>query len=258
MKPGLETLRSLPLLADLPVKDLAALDHSADLVRFGPDETLFQAGDLLGELNYLLIGQIGAMAPGSTGNDTFVDIILPIRPVCLPAALLGLPAPVGAYTLTSGRLITFPADRLREMIHRGPGLARSFLDGALREAQEQAQDIRSLKLQSSPQRLAAYLLGLITDPNETPARIVLPLEKQRLAAKIGCAEENLTRAFAALRSIGVVTERSVVIARDVPALRAFASASGWRKIIPDVTRSARKPAVGGGVVRGRGRPRLHD
>ena len=53
MKPGLETLRSLPLFADLPVKDLAALDHSADLVRFGPDETLFQAGDLLGELNYL-------------------------------------------------------------------------------------------------------------------------------------------------------------------------------------------------------------
>ena len=110
----------------------------------------------------------------------------------------------------------------------------------------------SLKLQSSPQRLAAYLLGLITDPNESPARIVLPLAKQRLAAKIGCAEENLTRAFAALRSIGVVTERSVVIARDVPALRAFASASGWRRIIPP------KHAVRGGVVRGVGRPRLHN
>ena len=48
MKPGLETLRSLPLLADLPAKDLAALHHSADLVRFGPDETLFEAGALLG------------------------------------------------------------------------------------------------------------------------------------------------------------------------------------------------------------------
>jgi CRP/FNR family transcriptional regulator, transcriptional activator FtrB len=142
--------------------------------------------------------------------------------------------------------------KLRQSVEGRAGLARSFLGGALREAQEQAQDIRSLKLQSSPQRLAAYLLGLITDPNESPARIVLPFEKRRLAARVGCAEENLARAFAALRSIGVVTERSVVIARDVPALRAFASASGWRRIIP------RKHAVRGGVVRGVGRPRLHD
>jgi CRP-like cAMP-binding protein len=122
--------------------------------------------------------------------------------------------------------------KLRQSVEGRAGLARSFLGGALREAQEQAQDIRSLKLQSSPQRLAAYLLGLITDPNESPARIVLPFERRLLAAKVGCAEENVTRAFAALRSIGVVTERSVVIARDVPALKAFASASGWRRTIP--------------------------
>lgn len=229
MKPGLETLRSLPLLAGLPVKYLAALDHSADLVRFGPDETLFQAGDLLGELSYLLIGQIGAMGPQSTDDSTLVDVMLPVRPLCLPSVLLGLPAPVGAYTLTAGRLITLPAYRLREMIRSSPGLARSFLDSALQEAHEQAQDIRSLKLQSSSQRLAAYLFGLIKDPNESPARIVLPFEKRRLAAKIGCKQENLSRAFAALRQIGVVTQGSVVIARDVPALRLFADASGWQK-----------------------------
>jgi CRP-like cAMP-binding protein len=230
MKPGLEALRSLPLLADLPAKDLAALDHSADLVRFGPDETLFEAGNQLSELNYLLIGQIGATGPQSADDNTLVDILLPVRPLCLPAVLLGLPAPVGAYTLTAGRLITLPAYRLQEMIRSNPGLARSFLDGALQEAHEQAQDIRSLKLQSSPQRLAAYLLGLIKDPNESPARFVLPFEKRRLAAKIGCKEENLSRAFAALRKMGVVTQRSTVIARDVPALRAFAQASGRRPI----------------------------
>ena len=229
MKPGLETLRSLPLFADLSAKDLTDLDRAADLVRFGPDETLFEAGDQLSELNYLLIGQIGATGPQSADDNTLVDVMLPVRPLCLPAVLLGLPAPVGAYTLTAGRLITFPACGLREMVHRSPGLARSFLDGALREVHEQAQDIRSLKLQSSSQRLAAYLLGLIMDPNESPARIVLPFEKRRLAAKIGCKEENLSRAFAVLRPMGVATQRSVVIARDVPALRAFACASGWRK-----------------------------
>jgi CRP-like cAMP-binding protein len=227
------------------VKDLAALDHSADLVRFGPGETLFQAGDLLGELNYLLIGQIGATDPQSALDDTLVDIQLPVRPLCLPAVLLGLPAPVGAYTLTAGRLITLPAYRLREMILRSPGLVRSFLDGALREAHEQAHDIRSLKLQSSVQRLAAYLCGLIKDPNESPARIVLPFEKRRLAARIGCKEENLSRAFKALRQFGVVTQRNAVIARDVPALRAFASAAGWRKTSKGLRRRERSLALSG-------------
>ena len=249
MKPGLETLRTLPLLADLPVKDLAALDQSADLVRFGPDETLFETGDLLGELNYLLVGQIGATGPQSAADNTLVDILLPVRPLCLPAVLPGLPAPFGAYTLTAGRLITLPANRLLEMIRSSPGLARSFLDGALEEAHEQTQDICSLKLQSSPQRLAAYLLGLIKDPNESPSRIVLPFEKRRLAAKIGCKEENLSRAFAALRQIGVVTQRSVVIARDIPALRAFANASGWRK-------ASTRPYPARSVVRGVARTSL--
>jgi CRP-like cAMP-binding protein len=229
VKPGPETLRALPLLADLPPKELAALDQSADLVRFGPEETLFAAGDLLGELNYLLAGQIGATGPHSAHGKTLVDILLPVQPLCLPAVLLGLPAPFGAYTLTAGRLITMPAHRLRAMIRSSAGLARSFLAGALQAAHEQAQDICSLKLQSSPQRLAVHLLGLIKDPNEGPARIVLPFEKRRLAAKIGCKEENLSRAFAALRQIGVVTQRSAVIVRDVPALRAFANACGWRR-----------------------------
>src|SRR3954447_18194170 len=104
MKPGLENLRSLPLLADLPEKDLKALDDCADLVRFGPDETLFEAGDQLSELNYLLVGRIGATDPRSK-DGSFVDLMLPIRPLCLPEVLLGLPAPVGAYTLPAGRLI---------------------------------------------------------------------------------------------------------------------------------------------------------
>jgi CRP/FNR family transcriptional activator FtrB len=229
MRPGVKVLQSLPLLADLPAKDLASLDVSADLVRFGPDEALFEAGDQLGDLNYLLVGQIGATCPQSGEDNALVDVLLPVRPLCLPAVLLGLPAPVGAYTLTAGRLITLPAYLLQEMIDRSPGLARSFLDGALQEAHEQALDIRSLKLQSSSQRLAAYLLRLIDDPVAEPARFVLPLRKDLLAHIIGCTKEQLSRAFTALRQIGVVTERRTVIARDVPSLRAFAAATGWRR-----------------------------
>jgi hypothetical protein len=79
-----------------------------------------------------------------------------------------------------------------------------------------------MKLRSSAQRLAAFLLRLADGTDVRPARFVLPYEKRFLAAKIGCTQENLSRAFAALRSVGVDSLRGAVVISDVEALRTFA------------------------------------
>lgn len=230
MKPGLEVLRSLPLLSAFSAHDLALLNGSADLVRFGPGDWLFQAGDRLSECSVLLAGEVGAAHPHTHGQAALVDVVLPVRPLCLPAALLGAPAPVGAQAITSGRLIAFPVDELLEMIRGDPSSGAPFLAHALQEAQEQALQLCALKLRSSGQRLAEFLLNLIVDPHQNPARFVLPFEKRLLAAKVGCSQENLSRAFAALRRIGVQTQRGIVVVRDVTALREFASAASHRQI----------------------------
>jgi CRP/FNR family transcriptional regulator, transcriptional activator FtrB len=230
MKPETTLLRSLPLLEALSPQALSELRDSADVERFGPGEPLFRSGDLLSELHLLLAGQVGATSPHAGDIDALVDVLLPVRPLCLPAVLLGLPAPTGAQTLTSGRLVTLSADRLRKIVGNDPGSAQPFLDYALREVQEQALAINALKLRSSSQRLAEYLLGLVRDTGENPARFVLPFEKRLLAARIGCSQENLSRAFAALRRFGVETQRGVVIVRDVQGLRTFASAPSHRHI----------------------------
>jgi Crp-like helix-turn-helix domain len=114
------------------------------------------------------------------------------------------------------------------MISGDAGLTRPFLDHALREAHEQALENYSYKLRSSAQRLAGYLLGFIKDPEEEPARFVLSFKKELVAARIGCTQEHLSRAFATLREIGVQTslQQGAVIVHDVPALRAFSYTSG--------------------------------
>jgi CRP-like cAMP-binding protein len=231
MKPPVDAFRLFPFLRSVPEDTLAALAETADLVRFGADEVLFQAGDRLGELHLLLSGKIGATyLPGDTEDDehvpgdddhALVDVLLPVRALYLPAVLLDLPAPAGALTLTAGRLITVSTTRLREVVDSDLGLARPLLDYALREAHEQALEIRSLKLRSLSQRLTEYLLGLIENPDETPARFVLPVSKELLAAKLACSKEHMSRAFAVLRRFGVETERTVVLLRDVPALQDY-------------------------------------
>jgi CRP/FNR family transcriptional activator FtrB len=142
--------------------------------------------------------------------------------LCISAALLGLPAPIGARTLTSARLIVLPVSEITAVLQGSAELLTAFLNYALAEAQALTQEIAALKLRSSAQRLAAYLIGLIVEPNLSPARFVLPFEKRFLAAHIGCSQENLSRAFAALRRFGVETQRGIVVIRDVGGLSAYA------------------------------------
>ncbi len=47
----------------------------------------------------------------------------------------------------------------------------------------------------------------------------LPFDKRLLAARLGCRQENLSRAFAALRGFGVETHGARVILHDIARLR---------------------------------------
>ena len=221
MKPGVEALRALPLIGGADLILLARLNEVADLARVGPDEDLLREGDVLEELNFLLAGQAAATHTQPSGIVALLDVMLPVRPLCLPAALQRLPAPIGVRTLTSARLIVLPVAELRAMIRDSPDLAPPFLDYALNEMHRLTQEICALKLQSSAQRLASYLLGLVQETELSPARFILPFEKRLLAARVGCSQENLSRAFATLRRIGVETQRGVVVVRDFQSLRAF-------------------------------------
>jgi CRP/FNR family transcriptional activator FtrB len=225
-KPDLRLLRSLPLLRSCPAEILAALQEAAGNVAFGADEDLFQAGDRLSEVIFLVDGQIGITRPRLVAGYDFVDVQLPVRVLCLPATLLGVPTYVGARALTFGRLITLPVTPVREMIGNHSKLAQSLFDCALREAHERSREVYDLKLRSTAQRLAQFLLELIEDPAEIPARIVLPFRKEFLAMKVGCTHENLSRAFAALRGIGIQTQQRVVIVSNIPGLREYALESG--------------------------------
>ena len=108
------------------------------------------------------------------------------------------------------------------MLVAEPRLGLPFLDYALSELNERTEEVCRLKLRSAAQRLADYLLDLIEDPAASPARFVLPYEKRFLAGRIGCSQPNLSRAFAALRPVGVSTKQGAVVVRDIAALRAFA------------------------------------
>ena len=222
MHPGLDLLRSVPFLSDCSEAEFDALHEAGDLARVGPNDVLHSEGEVVREINILLTGYVGATRLHPNGSIVLVDVIQPVRPLSLPAAWLGKPARAGMQMLTSGRLIVFQMEDLRAAVDRHPTLERPLFELALGELHSLELEAYDLKLRSAPQRLAKYLLSLVTEPEQTPARFVLPFEKRLLAAQIGCSQEHLSRAFAALRPLGVETQRGVVVLRDLERLRSFA------------------------------------
>jgi CRP-like cAMP-binding protein len=225
MKPGVEALRGLPILANCTPAMLARLNAVSDLARLGPDEVLFRQGDRGNELNILISGYAVTTRLQPNGDEAVVDVIEPITPIGLPAALLDGASPIGSRTVTSARVLAIAAAELRSIMQRSPPLAWSILDHALTKLQDQTLENAGLKLQTAAQRLANYLLSLVGESDVSPARFVLPFEKRLLAAKLGCSQENLSRIFGTLRSVGVTTRDKAVVVRSVPALQQYAGTS---------------------------------
>jgi CRP-like cAMP-binding protein len=249
MRPGIEALRGIPLFADCTDEVLERLNDIADLARLGPDEPLFREGDRLEELNVLISGYAITTCLQPNGDDIAADVVAPIRPIALPAALRGGLAPFGARTATVARVIVIAAPALRTMIQRVWALRSAFLDHALDDLQELTLENYRLKLHTTAQRLAHYLVSLIKEPDVDPARLVLPYEKRLLAAKLGCTKESLSRIFDTLSPIGVTTRNTSVVVRSVSALREYAEA----RRRPDATRRWPRPGRPRKVIATEGR-----
>jgi CRP-like cAMP-binding protein len=229
MRPGIETLHALPLFESFSAALLAKVNEIADLARVGAAETLLRQGEPADVLNILISGHVTMARAEPGGGDALTGVISPIRPIGFAAALLGVASPITARTATAARLIVIPAPELRSMIAARPGLGLPFLDYALTELQELTIEVCELKVLSAAPRLAGYLLSLIEPPERNEARVALPYEKRLIAARIGCSQENLSRAFAALRRLGVETRRGVVVVRDIAALRVLSGSVAPRR-----------------------------
>jgi CRP/FNR family transcriptional activator FtrB len=220
MRPGMDAIRAVPLFSGFGPDELHILNEVSDLARVGPDEVLFRQGERPRELTVLTAGFVAETAASRTG-EAVIGVASPPAPLAFAAAMLGMPTGSGARSISSVRLIVVPAAPVHDLLKTRPALSLAFLDQALLAAQSLSEEIVQLKLCSAPRRLAAFLLELAADPDMQPARYVLPYEKRFLAGKVGCSQENLSRAFAALRPLGVETRRGVVVLRDTGALRAF-------------------------------------
>ena len=87
--------------------------------------------------------------------------------------------------------------------------------------------IKDLKLLSAIERLSAFLLALA--PRETgPVTVTLPGGRRLVAGRLGVTPQSLSRAFSALRPLGVSGGGRQVAIVDPARLREFVGARAVR------------------------------
>ena len=81
------------------------------------------------------------------------------------------------------------------------------------------QQVEQLKAQSGVQRVAEFLASLSL-AEQGHCAVALPYDKVLIAGRLGLTPESLSRAFARLRSIGVVVDASHVVVKTSPSCAA--------------------------------------
>jgi CRP/FNR family transcriptional activator FtrB len=217
-------LRATPIFAELEEPVLERLAAVSELRSFPAGTKVFAQGDLDIPFCILVSGQMSFFRTAPDGTVTVVDVVHPNGYTGLQAALTQMPVLTGVEAVSPSRAILIDGSGLRALLKDEPSLATALLRAEAMDFRSLVLQVCDLKLRTTAQRLGYYLLELAPDKTSSTATLRLPFDKRLLAARLGCRQENLSRAFATLREQGVETRGARVVLHDIPRLRSYAVA----------------------------------
>jgi CRP/FNR family transcriptional regulator, transcriptional activator FtrB len=150
--------------------------------------------------------------------------VRPVATFILAATIRDAPYLMSAQTLEKSRIALIPSSDVRKIFDKDGGFARAIVEELAQSYRSVVRNTKDLKLRSSLERLANYLLREQRRQAGASA-FDLPFDKKRLASFLGMTPENLSRAFKSLQAYGVDVDGARVTIRDQADIERFAKPS---------------------------------
>lgn len=218
-----DNIRSLPLFADMEDRHFDSLVRASYVQNFPPQIDLITEGEPADFLHVVLMGSVELYA-GWNGHETSMATVRPISTFILAATIRSAPYLMSARTLEKSRIVLIPSQDVRKIFSFDAGFARAIVDELAQCYRSVVKGTKDLKLRSSLERLANYLLREQRRAEGAPA-FDLPFDKKRLASLLGMTPENLSRAFKNLKGYGVIVDGARVTISDPAEIERFARPS---------------------------------
>lgn len=216
-------IRRLHLFADMSDENFTALTRGAYVQNFPPQIEMIDEGDPSDFLHIVLSGSVELFS-GWNDRETSMATVRPISTFILAATLKDAPYLMSARTLEKSRIALIPSQDVRAVFDVDAHFARAIVAELAQCYRSVVKNTKDLKLRTSLERLANYLLRQQNRSGGLPA-FDLPVEKRRLASMLGMTPENLSRAFKSLQAYGVTVNGTQVSVSDQKDLERFAKPS---------------------------------
>jgi len=216
-------IRSLVLFNDMAEDSFSELVRGAYVQDFPPQVDLILEGDRCDFLHIVLDGSVELYA-GWNDRETALTILRSDSTFILAAAIRDAPNLMSARTLEKTRVIMLPAEDVRQVFQKDHAFARAVVMELAYCYRGAIKGIKNLKLRTSIERLANYLLKWQKKTGGSD-KFSLDIEKRRLASILGMTPENLSRAIKTLRPYGVLIDGQNVEITNPADLKSLAKPS---------------------------------
>lgn len=213
-------LSMTPLFSGLVDQDLRLLLADAWIETHADGVVLYEKGKPADRFFVVLDGHIELFMEEG-GRRSVVEVAK--RPMVLGEAAMFVDGsyPVSARVVGYGKLLVVPSTGFLAALDERFDLAQRMLMSMSIRLRGLVGQITQLKLQSTAQRLAGFLLGL-TNKTEGAAVVRFPYDKRLAASNLGMTAESLSRALIRLADLGVTSRADNVVAiADLDRLRDF-------------------------------------
>lgn len=201
-------VRSLTLFSDMSDDSFTALMRAAYVQTFPSHVEIVSEGDDCDFLHIVVDGSVELFASWAD-RETSMAIVQPVNAFILAATIRDAPYLMSARTIEKTRLVLVPSMDVRAAFDTDKAFARAVVAELAQAYRKVVKGKKNLKLRTSIERLANYLLRMRAISGGTP-EFELEMEKRRLASLLGMTPENLSRAFRALQPYGVEVDKSRV------------------------------------------------
>jgi CRP/FNR family transcriptional regulator, transcriptional activator FtrB len=216
-------IRKLDLFAGIADESFRSLMRGAYVQNFPAQIELITEGEPSDFLHIVLSGSVDLFSQWN-GRETSMATVRPISTFILAATIRDAHYLMSARTLEKSRIALIPGQDVRAIFDADSNFARAIVRELAQCYRSVIKTQKDLKLRTSLERLANYLLRQQRRAGGESA-FQLEFEKRRLASVLGMTPENLSRAFKGLQPYGVTVKGTQITIGNQADLEQFAKPS---------------------------------
>ena len=218
----IQIISRIAVFRGLKAETVEQIIAPATAVMLRPHEWIVRQGDPATAFFIIIDGWVKLYRSTLSGDEAVINILAKGESFAESVAFTGNRYFSTAEAVSDARVGRIPADHIVRCIRANPDIALAMVASISQHLHSLVEQVEQLKAHSGVQRVAEFLASLSLK-EQGHCSVVLPYDKILIAGRLGLTPESLSRAFARLRSIGVVVDASHVMVADVAKLRQLAT-----------------------------------